>query len=429
MKCIFKKFIFLLLILELIFPSSFLTASTKEEIEEEIAKRNRQIEELQQQIEIYNQELAKNKEKQLTIKEEIKRLTVEIRKSELEIKALSLAIEGLNLQIKKTENQLKEVEAKINRTKSNLKEALLLLRDLEQRNFFEVLVSKPNLSSFFNEFYDLYFLQSSIKRRVSDLKEVKNNLEELQEKLSDEFAEKQKLKSLEEIAKGQMVAKHQQQKKILARIQKEGNQLITKIKMAEIDLGRLKEQITYLIKAGVSVDEAVRYGQLAAIRLGIRPAFLIAILEIESRLGLNLGKGNWRTDMHPRDRDAFLAITSKLNLDPDKTPVSKAPKYGWGGAMGPAQFLPTTWLAYESEIARLTGHNPPSPWNIEDAFTAAALKLARHGATAKTRESEIAAAKAYISGSPTCSRPICLSYANAVMDKAEEIEADLNNSP
>ena len=62
---------------------------------------------------------------------------------------------------------------------------------------------------------------------------------------------------------------------------------------------------------------------------------------------------------------------------------------------------------------------------MEDAFTAAALKLADAGATAKTREAEIGAAKAYVGGSTKCSSAICNSYANLALEKAEIIGANL----
>ena len=93
--------------------------------------------------------------------------------------------------------------------------------------------------------------------------------------------------------------------------------------------------------------------------------------------------------------------------------------------MGPAQFLPSTWMGFKEAVAQTTGHNPANPWNIQDAFTAAALKLAKGGATAKTRTAEVAASKAYYSGRSTCSTAACNSYANAVQRKATEIEANL----
>lgn len=93
--------------------------------------------------------------------------------------------------------------------------------------------------------------------------------------------------------------------------------------------------------------------------------------------------------------------------------------------MGPAQFIPTTWLGYEADVIRITGHNPPSPWNFQDAFTASAVKLSRGGATSKDRAGEIRAAKAYISGNPVCATATCNNYANTIQQKAALIERDL----
>src|ERR1700741_5248621 len=104
------------------------------------------------------------------------------------------------------------------------------------------------------------------------------------------------------------------------------------------------------------------------------------------------------------EKNAFMRITGDLGLNPDTQKVSREPSYGCGGAMGPAQFIPSTWVAYIGDVTRLTGRPLGNPWNPQDAFTAAAIKLAGGGASSKTRAGEIAAAKAYIGGSPNCSQ-------------------------
>src|SRR3989344_742201 len=219
------------------------------------------------------------------------------------------------------------------------------------------------------------------------------------------------------------------------------------IKQSQKDIEKIREQLTFLHQHGITAEDAVRYAQLAAIRAGIRPAFLLAILEIESRLGQNVGTGNWKDDMYEcyirlgtkyypnrkahylqraeTEKNAFFAIIGKLGLNPDSVKVSREPNYGCGGAMGPAQFIPSTWLAYAEEVARLTGHNPPNPWSIEDAFMASAIKLAKGGADKQTRASESGAARAYIGGSTKCSSSICNYYSRTVLNKADELERNL----
>ena len=149
----------------------------------------------------------------------------------------------------------------------------------------------------------------------------------------------------------------------------------------------------------------------------MRPAFLLGVIAEESELGANLGSGNWKTDMYDcyrrigynksaeKQKTAFLAIISELMIDnPNSRPVSKAPYYGCGGAMGPAQFMPATWwdpvnkTGYKELIAKLTGHNPPDPWDPKDAFMAAALLLKDNGAAAGGYTAERRAALRYLAG-------------------------------
>jgi len=70
---------------------------------------------------------------------------------------------------------------------------------------------------------------------------------------------------------------------------------------------------------------------------------------------------------------------------------------GWGGAMGPAQFIPSTWIGYRDRVATLTGKKA-DPWDTRDAFVAAALLLKANGANG-TKDGYWKAAMRYFSGS------------------------------
>ena len=108
--------------------------------------------------------------------------------------------------------------------------------------------------------------------------------------------------------------------------------------------------------------------------------------------------------MNPkRDIPYFLKIIKELNekkglgLDPFETLVSCPMSFGWGGAMGPAQFIPSTWfLHYKERVEKFTG-NVADPWDFRDASLAAALYL-KDGI--KKYGSEGKAIQTYFCGSP-----------------------------
>ena len=128
-----------------------------------------------------------------------------------------------------------------------------------------------------------------------------------------------------------------------------------------------------------------------------------------------------------RDHQSFLTIMGELGMDPDITPVScpmkdsKGKQIGWGGAMGPAQFIPSTWMGYRGMGSAITG-KPANPWDIRDAFLASALKLGADGA--KTKEGEWAAAMRYFSGSTNLAYRF---YGDNVVATAEKYQTDIDN--
>ena len=194
----------------------------------------------------------------------------------------------------------------------------------------------------------------------------------------------------------------------------------------------------------LGVSEALTFGEVLDIAeyvedmTGVRPAFLLGILQEELTLEkLNLcyvtnfdtGEGIGAIDgkklpktMHPeRDIPGFLSITKELGRDPLKTLVTCPMSFGWGGAMGPADFIPSTWLLYKNRLERITG-KPADPWNVRDAFLASGLYLSDSGAKLRTRDGEWRAAMIYFSGS--ASSPYSW-YADGALKIADNLEADI----
>lgn len=373
-------------------------------------------------------------------------LDAEVKLRVLEIRKLTLSLNNMSLEISEKQSGIATLSKKINKSRQGLSASILLLYSYDGENPLIMLLKHTNISSFFRSVDALDRVQTNIQTSLKNFRDDRVILEHQQQDLEDSEKEQEDLKALQEVER-QVLAQKQAEKQELLRLTKGKEALFQQIlKSKQKDIAALKTQLFYLEKTGITAETALRAADLAAKRSGIRTAFLLALLEVETgkqfedgviSVGTNLGTGNWQRDLYqcyinlkkPKtaesEKNAYLRITSSLGLNPDGMPVSRKPNYGCGGAMGPAQFLPTTWLRYTDEVAQLTGHNPPNPWNPEDAFQAAAVFLAKAGAASQTNAGEIAAAKTYLSGNPSCTKSICRYYSNRILALSEEIRRSL----
>src|SRR3989338_11621363 len=101
-------------------------------------------------------------------------------------------------------------------------------------------------------------------------------------------------------------------------------------------------------------------------------------------VGKNTGTSFAKVMAPNRDVPPFLALAGQLGFDPHSQVVSCpiASAGGWGGAMGPAQFIPSTWALYAGRVAAIRGVAVANPWDPADAIAAMSLYLGNLGAGA-----------------------------------------------
>ncbi|OGN40847.1 MAG: hypothetical protein A2606_01880 [Candidatus Yanofskybacteria bacterium RIFOXYD1_FULL_42_10] len=443
-KTTITPFLLVVLIFALsLFLTDWTNTTASANVRDDITAKQKQIEELERQIEEYQTQIDTTRSKSKTLKNEIVGLNAKINQLSLEIKSMSLAINQTSLEINDAENKIDRLQSEIGIHKNAMAQYIKIVYENDQKNLTEVILKNQSLSGFFKDIDSVNATQNKLQAAIGEMKQLKSDLGAQKDDLEDKKTDLERLKNLQEIAKKNIDRDKSQKNTILKETKGQESKFQELVKKSQKDIEALKNQIGYLIQNGVSVEEAVKSGQLAAIAADIRPAFLLAELEQESALGKNVGKcyitdttsGNsrkittgqvFKRGIHPtRDLALFLTITKELGKDPFQTAISCWPGSGWGGAMGPAQFIPSTWVSYAAQVAGLVGRSIANPWNIEDAFTAAAVKLARGGATSKTRAGEVAASKAYYCGNPKSTRSGCVNYANSVQRKAAEIEKNL----
>ncbi|MCS7184238.1 MAG: lytic murein transglycosylase, partial [Patescibacteria group bacterium] len=384
---------------------------------QDLTQRKKQLEqELQSvlnKIEEYRQEINKLSKEKRNLQEEIRYLDAQIKKAELEIQYLISQINNLNRRIESTKKAILLTQEKIDSSKNNLKKTIRMYYQSSKKSVVEVVLAESNLSDYFSNIVFLNKLQESINDQLIDLNKLNNELNYQKNKLEENLEEQKNLLQISELKKQELNELQEEKNEILKITQGEEKKFRGYVSDLQKRAAQIRQELFRLAGGAgpITFEKALEYAELASQLTGIRPAFLLAILKQESDLGRNVGQcyvtnlqtgdgvdtsGRFRDRvMHPtRDIPVFIEITKELGLDYTKTPVSCPLSFGWGGAMGPAQFIPSTWKGYKNKIEKILGEKP-NPWNIYHAFIASAVKLTDAGADNKTYNAEWKAAMIY----------------------------------
>ncbi len=378
-----------------------------------------QLQQVQSQIDSYQQSIADIQGQKKTLANEIKLLDAQTARMNLQIKALDLQIERLNTQINDVGIGIQDSETKIQGSRAILAQSLNSLYQMNQTSLLEILLSQDNLSGFFNEMNAQTSIEDQARQGLDTIRVLKTNLENQQADLIANREDQQALLAVQQGQRQGLAQTRQQKNTLLAQTKGKESSYQKLLQQSNQTAAQIRSQLYQLLGGGeIKFQDALQYANFASQNSGVRAALILAVLDKESALGKNVGKCSWKTAMSPtRDQPIFVQITSQLGLNPDSMPVSCPilTDGSYGGAMGIAQFIPSTWVQYVPQIQRITG-SYPSPWNPRDAFVATALYLAQAGATNQSFSAERVAAAKYYAGSRW--RYYIYSYGSNVMDRA-----------
>jgi membrane-bound lytic murein transglycosylase B len=456
----------ILVLVFLFFAAKVLFAQTVEEVcqNPEDADTQKLCDEYER-IKKEEQELVgsvqQQKAQSASIQTELSKLTTQIKQSQLSIDKKNIEIKHLSGDISLKDQTVKELNSKLERGKGDLAQLIKRKNELDDTSLVEIILSQEDFSEFFVTVDTYNLLQSSLEKLFTEIREIRGLTEEEKAKLEQKRIREQDVKAEIEAQQRQVKVKESEQSNLLSYSKKAEATLESYLAEKRARAAQIRSALFRLRDtAGISFGDAVKYAQTAGKATGVRPALILAILKQESDLGNNVGTCNRAGDPDTKkytsimpgpvhyanyvangksctgaaspcswrdDQSTFIDITKKLGLDHTTTPLSCpiASVGGWGGAMGPSQFIPTTWKSYEPKIAAALGISTPNPWNPEHAFTSTALYLRDLGAGAGGYTAEHTAAAKYYAGNNYAGGP-GQSYGTSVLSHAAGFQEQIN---
>lgn len=378
----------------------------------------------------------------------------QVKQAQLGIQARSLAITQLSDQIGEKEVVLSILSEKTKRQQESLAELVRQSSLTDDYSLVEVMLSRKNFSEFFNDIATFNFLKDSLNESLAVLHEIKADTQDQREELATKQESEAELKRIQELQKQEIERKEKEKEEILTVTKGEEAVYQQLLESQQRTAAQLRNALFQLLGGGggIQFPEAVRLAQYAATKTGVEAGLILAILEQETNLGSNLGSCIYndlrggKEVMHPdRDAPVFLAISGVLGFDPRTKQVScpivsNGERYGWGGAMGPSQFIPSTWASYggivnngsgwvysetNDAIRRINGTgSPANPFNNQDAFIATALLLRDNGADGTHAGNRLAALR-YYAGWGGANNPANAFYGDGVMNRKLRLDADI----
>ncbi len=445
-----KRFI-LLLICILFLPFNY-QVTADESAAERRERLERELEIVERQILSQRRLVEDTKAERQSLERDINVIEGQIQQVELGIRAREINISKIEQEMSETEEMLDILKERQERQKDSIAELVRQRAMMDDVSMIEMLLSKKQFSEFFGEYDNFKVVKESLNESLFVLYDIQSQTEGHKNQLKNKQLTEAELKFMQELERSEIQRQEAEKARLLAETRGQEESYQRLLESQQRTASELRNALFQLLGGGGSIPfpEAVSLSQYASQQTGVSPALILAILEQETNLGANLGScvyndiRNGATTMHPdRDVPPFLAIANTLGFNPETQQVSCAlvqsngQRIGWGGAMGPSQFIPSTWAIYGGFVNNGNGwvydasrdairainrtSGPANPWNNQDAFLATALLLRDNGAAQNPR----LAALRYYAGWGGATRPENQFYGDQVMQRMQRIEREI----
>ena len=396
-----------------------------------------------EEIEQWTNTLNQTKEQSAGFAKDVATLTAKINAAQANIKAKNIAITNLSKDIAEKQSQIEDLNTRINKGKGAIADILRKTNDINSYSLVEAMLSDKDLSEFFVDIDTYASTQDALDNLLAELGTNKALTEAEKATLNKKRQAEAEARATIERAKKEVEVTQAEKKTLLAQSKTAEATYSQVLADRQAKAAKIRAILFPLVDAGaIPFGTALQYAEAASAKTGVRAALILGILQQESNLGANVGRciitnlstgetksvttgTTYSNGIHPtRDLPLLQKIVANLGRDPLNTRVSCpiAGIAGYGGAMGPTQFIPSTWNIIAPKVAAAMGKATADPWNPADAIMASAYLLAGSGAAIGTYEAERTAACKYYSGKTCSSARHIASYGNQVMSRASTIQ-------
>ncbi len=413
------------------------TSERRAELQKELNQLEREIAENQAMVD----RLATEGK---SLSTEVQTLNAQIKKAQLQVQATQVAIGNLNSNIMLQQKTITTLSGKIANQKESLAQILRRTNEIDTLSLVELAFSAGNLGKLLGDLDSYTFVKQALGDSYEEITGTKLQAEVEKNALVEQRKQQQDVAQLQLAAKQKVQAQQQAKQQLLAQTKGKESQYQQIVAAKQKSAAQIRAELFSVAGGGgkIPLPTAIEYAKTASRITGVRASFILGILSQESDLGVNTGqclvtnlttgdgKGkNTGTPFSgvmkaPRDTVPFERIMSALGRDWSTTAVSCPQAGGYGGAMGPTQFIPSTWVGLEARVKSSLGLAAADPWNPLHAITATGIYLSAVGGAGGSYAAEhTAAAKYYAGGNWASAGQV---YANSVMDKAAQFQSDID---